>query len=100
MDVSYKTVFVYGNDGITVLVPSCPGCVTCGNSDSQAKDMARDAIKNWCEAHLFDNRDVPETNIPKDFTMLQLNDWIRKNKVKWGKSKWTVKLIKAHLEKY
>ena len=99
MKVSYTAVFVYNKDGISVIIPACPGCITCGQSDSQAKDMARDALKSWLEATIFDNRDVPVHNLPIDFTPIKLQHWVKEHKPTWPKySRWSVKTITVNLE--
>ncbi len=36
--------------GFTVIVPSLPGCVTCGKNLKEAKEMATDAIEGYLES--------------------------------------------------
>lgn len=35
--------------GFTVIVPSLPGCVTCGDNLAEAKEMAKEAIELYLE---------------------------------------------------
>lgn len=93
--VKYNAVFVYNSEGISVVFPACKGCITYGKSDSQAKLMAADALRIWCSV-VLDNGIL----LPPELSLLELNNWIKENKKNWGKSKWTVKLIKVCLEGY
>lgn len=48
--------------GFTVLVPTLPGCVTYGETLSEAKEMAREAIDGYLES-LEDHGDsIPSDN--------------------------------------
>lgn len=40
----YPAIFDYADDGITVLFPDLPGCVTCGDTEEEAMRMAKDAM--------------------------------------------------------
>lgn len=91
--VQYNCVFVYASDGITAVFPACKGCITCGNSDKQARLMAEDALRIWCTIAL-DNGNL----LPPDLSLLELNKWIKEHKKTWGKSKWAIKTIKVRLE--
>lgn len=46
--------------GYTVTVPSLPGCITEGDTLEQARLMARDAIKLYCESLLKDREIIPQ----------------------------------------
>ena len=46
--------------GYTVTVPALPGCVTEGDTLEEAKGMATDAIKCYCESLLKDGEPLPE----------------------------------------
>jgi len=51
--------------GYTVVVPALPGCVTEGDSLKEARKMASDAIKAYCESLLKDNFPLPkDVSIP------------------------------------
>lgn len=97
--VSYKAIFVYDSTGISVFFPALPGCCTCGRSDIEAKLMAQDAIKSWCEATIKDLK----RPLPEDFTMIDISNWIKAHEKNWkmySKSykRWTMKTIKVNLE--
>ena len=93
-NLSYKCIFIYDKDGISVVVPALEGCITCGNSDADAKLMAQDAIKVWCECKINDLHEVP----PEDMGLLDLNKWVKEHKLFLGKKKWRVKNIETKLE--
>lgn len=40
----FPAVFDYATDGITVMFPDLPGCITTGDSDEEALLMAKDAL--------------------------------------------------------
>jgi antitoxin HicB len=46
--------------GYTVIVPALPGCVTEGDTLDEAREMAVDAIKCYCESLLKDGLPLPE----------------------------------------
>lgn len=45
--------------GYTVIVPSLPGCVTYGKSLTEAKAMAKDAIKAYLESLKKHDEEIP-----------------------------------------
>ncbi len=45
--------------GYTVLVPALPGCVTEGRTLKEARRMAIDAIRAYCESLLKDGESLP-----------------------------------------
>ena len=45
--------------GYTVSVPALPGCVTEGDTIAQARSMAEDAIRGYCESLLADGLPLP-----------------------------------------
>lgn len=45
--------------GFTVVVPALPGCVTQGETLEQAREMAGDAIRAYCESLLADGESLP-----------------------------------------
>ena len=48
---SFSVIFEPAEEGgYTVIVPSLPGCVTEGDTLEEAKSMAVDAIKAYCES--------------------------------------------------
>jgi antitoxin HicB len=52
---SYIVVFQpQPEGGYTVTVPALPGCITEGDAFESAREMARDAIKAYCESLVAD----------------------------------------------
>ena len=45
--------------GYTVTVPALPGCVTEGDTLDEARRMAEDAIRGYCESLLADGLPLP-----------------------------------------
>ena len=45
--------------GYTVTVPALPGCVTEGDTLKEARAMAIDAIRGYCESLLLDGKPLP-----------------------------------------
>jgi len=45
--------------GYTATVPALPGCVTEGDTLEEAREMATDAIKCYCESLLEDGEPLP-----------------------------------------
>ncbi len=45
--------------GYTVSVPALPGCVTEGNTLEEARRMAEDVIRGYCESLLADGELLP-----------------------------------------
>ena len=47
-------------DGYLAEAPELPGCVTAGESVSEALDLLRDAMEGWIEAALIAGETVPQ----------------------------------------
>jgi predicted RNase H-like HicB family nuclease len=45
--------------GYTVAVPALPGCITEGDTIGEARSMAEDAIRVYCESLLADGVELP-----------------------------------------
>ena len=61
MVLNYTAVFEpQPEGGYTVVVPALPGCITEGDSLKEARKMASDAIKAYCESLLKDNLPLPK----------------------------------------
>jgi len=45
--------------GYTVTVPALPGCITEGETIDEARSMAEDAIRGYCESMLADGLKLP-----------------------------------------
>lgn len=59
--LNYTAVFEpQPEGGYTVVVPALPGCITEGDSLKEARKMASDAIKAYCESMLKDNLPLPK----------------------------------------
>jgi predicted RNase H-like HicB family nuclease len=44
----FPAIFDYADDGISVSFPDIQGCITCGNADEQAIQMAEEALSlHW-----------------------------------------------------
>lgn len=48
--------------GFTVTIPALQGCITYGNNLSEAKKMARDAIKTYIASLKKHNEPIPSDN--------------------------------------
>ena len=60
---SFSVIFEPAEEGgYTVIVPSLPGCVTEGDTLEEAKSMAVDAIKAYCESLKKDGKPIPQKN--------------------------------------
>ena len=92
MKVTYKALFIYNRDGICVVFPECPGCITFGNSDAQAKDMAQDALKTWCKANLDDG-----LNLPK-MSMVEFSVAMKEYQSKYKKVKIAIKNVTVEVD--
>jgi predicted RNase H-like HicB family nuclease len=40
----FPAVFDYADDGISVTFPDLPGCLTCGDTEEEAREMAKEAM--------------------------------------------------------
>ena len=59
--LKYTVIFEPAPEGgYTVIVPALPGCVTEGDTLDEAREMAADAIKCYCESLLKDGLPLPE----------------------------------------
>ena len=58
--LAYTVVYEPQSDGgYTVHVPSLPGCITEGDTMEEARRMAQDAIRAYCESLLADGEPLP-----------------------------------------
>ena len=58
--LSYTVVYEpQPEGGYTVTVPALPGCVTEGDTLDEARTMAEDAIRAYCESLLADGMPLP-----------------------------------------
>ena len=57
----YTVLFEPASEGgYTVTVPALPGCITEGDTLDEARKMAADAIKCYCESLLKDGLPIPK----------------------------------------
>lgn len=76
--MTYTAVFVYDVDGITVIFPDLPGCITCGETRDVALDMAKDAMDGWLETCKYLGRGIPKS------TKISIESEIEKAKENFG----------------
>ena len=58
--LSYTVLFEpQPEGGFTVHVPALPGCITEGETIEEARRMAADAIRAYCESLLADGEPIP-----------------------------------------
>lgn len=69
MKLVYPAVFTpcIEKEGFTVIVPDLPGCVSEGNSLSDAIEMATDAASGWILGELEDGNSIP---VASDFNVI------------------------------
>lgn len=61
---TYPAIFSYDSDGISVSFPDLPGCLTCGDNQDKAIDMAKDALAGFLSCLEDDGDPIPA---PSDF---------------------------------
>lgn len=66
MKLIYPACFYPSEDGYTVIFPDLPGCVTEGDTLSEAMEMAIDAASGWLLGEVEENKQLPKaTDIKK-----------------------------------
>ena len=55
--------------GYTVIVPSLPGCVTCGDTIEEAIEMAKEAIELYIESLRAHGEDIPTEEGTLEYTL-------------------------------
>ena len=60
--LSYRMEIIRDSDegGFVASYPDLPGCITCGETEEEARKNALDAKKAWLEAALEENIEIPE----------------------------------------
>lgn len=56
--------------GYTVMVPSLPGCVTCGDTVEEAIEMAKEAIELYIESLKEHGEEVPTEEGTLEYTLM------------------------------
>jgi predicted RNase H-like HicB family nuclease len=60
MEYAYPVCFYPDDEGITVDVPDLLGCVTEGDTLTEALFMAQDAMEGWLYISLLEGEELPE----------------------------------------
>ncbi|AOH53340.1 pilus assembly protein HicB [Peribacillus muralis] len=58
----FPAVFDYADDGISVEFPDLPGCLTCGDNDAEALEMAKEAMGLHLYGMEKDGDSIPEAS--------------------------------------
>ena len=72
----YPAIFNCTKEGISVVFPDFPGCVTCADDYAEALYMARDCLGGWLYTSERDNEFIPEPSDP-----LKLKDGLKDNQL-------------------
>ncbi|QPK89788.1 type II toxin-antitoxin system HicB family antitoxin [Bacillus velezensis] len=64
--VIYPAVFHFDDDGTSVLFPDLPGCITCGNNEKEAVEMAKEAMGLHLYSMEIDGEDFPTPSSIRD----------------------------------
>ena len=68
--LSYKILLRKESEGgYTVIVPSLPGCITYGDSISEAIEMAKEAIEVYIESLKAHNEEIPTEENTFEYTL-------------------------------
>lgn len=65
----YPAVFDYAVDGISVEFPDLPGCLTCGDTDAESMEMAKEAMGLHLYGMEKDGDDIP---VPSGFRDIEI----------------------------
>lgn len=55
----YPAIFEYDKDGISILFPDLPGCISCASNDEEALYMAKDALGLFIASCEEDGDELP-----------------------------------------
>jgi predicted RNase H-like HicB family nuclease len=63
--MTYQVVLIHSDEGYAVSCPALPGCHSQGETESEALDNIRDAIREWLAAQVEapDTVDVREVTV-------------------------------------
>lgn len=67
--IIFNAVFSYDDDGISIYYPELPGCISCGFSQDEALQMAREALILYLE-----DMDVNEIPIASDINTIGIDE--------------------------
>ncbi|MDB5085308.1 MAG: hypothetical protein JWN30_2194 [Bacilli bacterium] len=65
----YPAIFDYANDGISIMFPDLPGCLTSGESDEEALAMAKEALALHLYGMERDKDSIPTATVVKDIQL-------------------------------
>lgn len=67
----FPAIFDYADDGISVEFPDLPGCLTCGDTEEEAREMAKEAMG----LHLYGmEKEADEIPSPTSFRDIKVED--------------------------
>lgn len=58
----YPAVFGYADDGISIRFPDLPGCISFGDTDEEALDMAQEVLGLWMQLIEKEGECVPDAS--------------------------------------
>ena len=65
----FPAVLSYADDGITILFPDLPGCITCGDNEEEAIKNAHEVLGLHIWGMEEDKEDVPEATPVREITI-------------------------------
>ena len=65
----FNAVFSYNNDGISISYPDLSGCISCGFTQDEALQMAREALILYLE-----DMDENEISIASDISTIEIDE--------------------------
>lgn len=74
----YTAIFSYEEDGVHVVFPDLPGCITFGADEDEAVRMAREALALHIYGMEQDGDEIPQ---PSSLRMLAVQEDLQKNEV-------------------
>lgn len=78
MKLIYPAIFTpcIEHEGFTVIVPDLPGCVTEGDSLTNAIEMGIDAASGWILGELEEGNNIPAPSNYKDLSITDENSFV------------------------
>jgi len=69
--MTYKIVLIHSDEGYSVSCPSLPGCATQGDTEEEALENIRDAIREYLEV-VNEMNIAPSEKLDVDFREVQV----------------------------
>jgi predicted RNase H-like HicB family nuclease len=69
--MTYKIVLIHSDEGYSVSCPSLPGCATQGDTEEEALENIRDAIREYLEV-VNEMNVTPSEKLDVDFREVQV----------------------------